>query len=443
MKKEEQKHGILKKVLIIAYYWPPAGGGGVQRWVKFVKYLRDYGWEPIVFIPENANYPVLDQTLHSDIPEDIQIWKLPVMEPYDLYNILTGKKRKEKIHPNFLSEGKKLGWKDKIAVWIRGNVFIPDARFLWIRPASRYLIKRLREVHVDAIISTGPPHSMHLIAQKVHDALKIPWVVDYRDPWTQIDYFNDLHLTTLARNTHLRLEKKVLNSCNHIVTVGKSMAEDLNHFSKVPKTVITNGYDDADFTAIQGNSSTELNITYLGVMNESRNPHAFWQAIAAIRAKNTIHPRELRIHIVGQIDVTTEQSIREAGIDEMVIRHGYVSHSRALELMSQAGMLLLVINRTSNNKTILTGKIFEYIASGKPILCIGPKDGDAADILSEVESAHVFEYDETEAIENFVTDSYRSFRNGTLISNDVNKSSKYTRKNLTEKLATVLNQITE
>ncbi len=433
----------MKKVLIIAYYWPPAGGGGVQRWVKFVKYLRDYGWEPIVFIPENASYPVLDQTLYKDIPEDIQIWKLPVMEPYDLYNMFTGKKRKEKIHPNFLSEGKKLGWKDKIAVWIRGNVFIPDARFLWIRPASKYLIKKLSEVHVDAIISTGPPHSLHLIAQNVHAACKIPWIVDYRDPWTQIDYFNDLHLTSLAKNTHLRLERKVLNECNHIVTVGKSMAEDLNLFTSVPKTVITNGYDDADFSEMQSNPSTDLNITYLGVMNESRNPHAFWQALSNIKADKTIKPEKIRIHIAGQIDTSTEQSIRDAGLDEMVTRYGYVSHSKALELMQQAGILLLVINRTTNNKTILTGKIFEYIASGKPILCIGPKDGDAADILSEVQNAHVFEYDEVEAIESFIIESYRSAENGTLVASTVSKSSKYTRKSLTQKLANVLSQVTE
>ena len=430
----------MKKVLIIAYYWPPAGGGGVQRWVKFVKYLREFNWEPVVFVPENANYPVEDLSMLSEVPEDIRIWKYPIIEPYDLYNVFTGKKKNSKIHANFLSEGKKLGWKDSVAVWIRGNFFIPDARFLWIKPAAGFLIKKLQSNPVDAIISTGPPHSVHLIAQRINSDLGFPWIVDYRDPWTQIDYFNDLKLTFFAKWIHTRLEKKVLNQCDHIITVGRSMASDLNQLTTTPKTVITNGYDTTDF--VQKDIHSEIfTISYLGVMNESRNPVAFWKALSNLREQQTIPENNLAVNIVGQIDKTTELSIKESKISDDIYLQGYVNHSKALDFMHQSDLLLLVINRTQNNKTILTGKIFEYIASGKPILCIGPKDGDAAEILKELDTASVFDYEDIEGIQNHIAQLYFHYQSGQKTAGK-NDSIKYSRKFLTEKLTTILNTIT-
>ncbi len=429
----------MKKVLIIAYYWPPSGGGGVQRWVKFAKYLGDFGWQPIVYVPKNANYSVVDASIDQDIPENIEIWQYPIFEPYHFYNLFKGKKKTEKIHPNFLSEGKKLGWKDKIAVWVRGNIFIPDARFMWILPSRRYLRQKLTDTKVDMIISTGPPHSVHLIAQNLNSTFKIPWIVDYRDPWTQIDYFDELMLTCAAKKFHQYLESKVLDQCDHIITVGKNMALDLEALTKTPKSVITNGYDDSE-VKVNPHLPLDFNITYLGVMNVSRNPTSLWQVLHDLATEKHTLINELNVKLVGQIDAESKSSIKDFRIDNVVQEIGYVSHTKALEYLQNAAILLLVINKTKNNKTILTGKIFEYIASGKPILCIGPKDGDAADILRDVENATIFEYDDVEGIKEYLLDMYHKFNAGNFSIVKTN-SSKYSRKNLTQDLAELMNKI--
>ncbi|MFZ1750173.1 MAG: hypothetical protein WAU01_08280, partial [Saprospiraceae bacterium] len=208
---------LIKKILIITYYWPPAGGGGVQRWVKFVKYLRDFGWEPVVFTVQNGQYPILDHTLIGEIPDGVEIIKEPIFEPYEWYNRFAGKAKDSKIDANFLSQGKKYSFKNKLAVWVRGNLFIPDAKRWWIRPASKRLDKYLLSNPVDAVVSTGPPHTCHMIALRLHKKYKLPWIVDYRDPWTQIDYFGDLGLTWLAKKVHQSLEKQVLDTCDAIV----------------------------------------------------------------------------------------------------------------------------------------------------------------------------------------------------------------------------------
>jgi hypothetical protein len=216
-----------KRVLIISYYWTPAGGGGVQRWVKFVKYFRDFGWEPVVYTVSNGDYPILDPTLENEVPEGVEVIRTPIWEPYDLYKTITGKKKGEKIDANFLSEGKKWSWKEKIGVFVRGNFFIPDARCFWVKPSVSYLSDYLKQHPIDAIVSTGPPHSCHLIALGVKEKFGLPWIVDYRDQWTQIDFYKELNLTWLADRRHKSLEKKVLDTCDVITPIGKTMAEDL------------------------------------------------------------------------------------------------------------------------------------------------------------------------------------------------------------------------
>jgi len=192
----------MKKALIITYYWPPSGGAGVQRWLKFVKYLREFGWEPIVYTPENPEFPEIDESLYSDIPENLTVIKTPIREPYTAYKKFIGRTKKEKINAGFLSEKKRNPFLENISVWIRGNFFIPDARLLWIKPSVKFLLKYLTGNPVDIIISTGPPHSMHIIAMKLNESLKLPWVADFRDPWTNIDFYKDLKLTSWADSRH-------------------------------------------------------------------------------------------------------------------------------------------------------------------------------------------------------------------------------------------------
>ncbi|NTW26696.1 MAG: glycosyltransferase family 4 protein, partial [Lentimicrobium sp.] len=187
-----------RRVLIISYYWPPSGGAGVQRWLKFVKYLRESGWEPVVYVPENPEYPAIDESLAKDIPDGIEIIKTPIWEPYSFYKKLIGAGKGERINAGFLSEKKRPGLTEQFSIWLRGNFFIPDARKFWIRPSISFLTRYLEKHPVDAIVSTGPPHSMHMIALGVKKRTGLPWLADFRDPWTNIDFYHELMLTTWA-----------------------------------------------------------------------------------------------------------------------------------------------------------------------------------------------------------------------------------------------------
>lgn len=432
---------MAKKVLIVTYYWPPAGGGGVQRWVKFVKYLRDYGWEPIVFTADGADYPVLDLSLASEIPLSAEVIKHMIIEPYTLYKLISGKKSKEKIDPNFLSQGKQLNWKDKLAVWVRGNLFIPDARFLWIRPAAKAIDKYLVSHDIDAIISTGPPHSCHLIAKQVAKKHHLPWIVDFRDPWTGIDYFDDLRLSSFALSRHKRLEKSVLDHASCVITVGKTMAADLAKITDSRIEVITNGFDESDRPQQRAITHDGFEISYIGTMNDARNPLGFWQAIANIKQSQPSVYNNIRINLVGAPELIVIQSIERFSISECINYVGYVTHKEALQYLDKAAVLLLIINNTSNNKSILTGKIFEYLMVKKPILCIGPQDGDAADIIHRAQAGVVLDYKAVDSISDFIMQQYQMFVNGSDVRmrGDIEQ---YSRTSLTQKLATVLNEIT-
>ena len=432
----------MKKVLIITYYWPPAGGGGVQRWVKFVRYLKDFGWEPIVYTAEHAEYPILDDSLVEEIQMGTTVIKHTIREPYVIYKKLTGKAESDKIDANFLSQGKKLGWKDKLAVWIRGNVFIPDARFLWISPSVKFLTQYMKNNHVDAVISTGPPHSCHLIAYHIKKKFTLPWIVDYRDPWTQIDYFDDLALTKWARKKHENLEKKILNSSDIIVTVGKTMASDLLQLTANRIETITNGFDDSDRVGQDIEPDHFFSITYIGTMNDARNPEGLWKALSVLKSKG--HPliSDIKIQLVGKPETVVREGVKKYNLENVVEFIGYVSHKQAIKYQNSSQVLLLIINRTSNNKSILTGKIFEYLASQRPILCIGPADGDAAEILTKTGAGVVIDYDDTDGIINFLEQNYEKFISGIDTSN-LSDIEIYSRRTLTAKYAGLLDELTQ
>jgi glycosyltransferase involved in cell wall biosynthesis len=423
----------LKKVLIICYYWPPAGGGGVQRWLKFTKYLPEYGWEPIVYVPENPDYPLLDPSLECEISSLVNIIKHPIREPYDYFRKLTGIGKQKKLDPGFLSQGKKLNWKQKLGVWVRGNIFIPDARCMWIKPSVSFLKKYLKENPVDQLISTGPPHSCHVIGAKLKAATGLPWLADLRDPWTQIDYFNDLKLNFITRYAHQRLEKKTLDAADIVTVVGPTMAEMLGNITSTPIKVITNGYDEMDFGGIEVKMDEAFSITYIGTINDAQNPHTLWKALEQL--KYEAHPlmSKLRIRIVGTAEQSVKDSISDHGLEKWVHYTGYVSHTESIRYQRSTQLLLLLINNTWNNKLIVTGKVFEYITSGRPIICIGPKDGDAAKIVYETQTGSVFNYREDIELTEQIKSYFYNYKKNKLKS-DPKKILNYSRKKLTENL---------
>lgn len=430
----------MKKVLVITYYWPPSGGAGVQRWLKFVKYLRQYGWEPVVFTVADGEFPERDDSLLKDIPEGIEIIREPIKEPYLLYKLFIGRGRKEKIHAGFLTEKKKSSLLQNIAVWIRGNFFIPDARMLWIKPSVNNLHKWLEQNKVDALVSTGPPHSCHLIALRLKKLTGIPWLADFRDPWTKIDYYKDLKLTARADRKHHRLEREVISNADAVVTVGKTMQEEFAALVSRDIDCITNGYDDEDITKENVVPDKEFSIAHVGTMVKTRNPVALWQALSELLKEEPEFKNYLLLKLVGKVDVTVQESLKQYGLINNVKFIDYLSHEDVVKVQRQSQILLLVINRTHNAKGVLTGKLFEYMAARRPVICIGPVDGDAAEIINETQCGKTVDYDDVNSLKKIVNEYYMQYMNHKLNASSVNIE-KYSRKILTEKLSQVLNRI--
>jgi glycosyltransferase involved in cell wall biosynthesis len=431
----------MKSVLVISYYWPPSGGAGVQRWLKFVKYLRNYGWEPMVYTPENPESPETDNSLYKDIPENLRIIKQPIWEPYNFYKQFIGKGKKEKIQAAFLSEKKRNSFTEGLSVWIRGNLFIPDARKFWIRPSVRFLLEFLLKNPADLIISTGPPHSMHWIAKQVSETASIPWIADFRDPWTNIDFYKDLKLTSLADRKHHYMELEVLRKASAVIVISESMANDFNQIYPRSYEVITNGFDEDDLE-IKDNPELDkkFSIAHIGTLVSSRNPVILWDALKSIIDEETDFCTHLQIKLAGRVDFSVMESIEQAGLTEFAKKIDYLPHDDVIKIQQRSQVLLLLVNNTPNAKSILTGKIFEYLAAKRPILCIAPTDGDAAKIIIETNSGLVSDFTDLQTLKKNILIFYHLYLEGKLISQSKNIE-RYSRKALTGRLAVLMNKV--
>ncbi len=433
--------GTLRKVLIITYYWPPSGGAGVQRWLKFSKYLREYGWEPVIYTPENPEAPAVDHSLEKDIPEGITVIKLPIFEPYSAYKRFVGMKPGEKVNAGFLQEKEKPGRAEGFAVWLRGNFFIPDARRFWINPSVKFLTKYLKDNPVDAIVSTGPPHSMHLIAMQLNRTFNIPWLADFRDPWTGIDFYHQLKLTSLANKLHHKLEKKVLLSATEVTVISRDMMNEFIGIVERTYKLVTNGYDEEDISPLPQNQlDDEFTVSHIGSLNSARNPVKLWKALAEMADQNPLFAKSLKVKLVGKVDIGVIKSIEGFGLTKYLTRIEYMPHREVMNEIQKSQVLLLLINDTPNAKGILTGKIFEYLGSGRPILNIGPEDGDAAVILRDTEAGQTADYLNEKAMQLILTEYFIKFSEQRLVSNTKNQL-KYSRKVLTKQIAGILDEM--
>jgi hypothetical protein len=427
----------MKKVLIITYYWIPSGGAGVQRWVKFAKYLRQYGWEPIIYTPENPEYPSIDHSFEKDIPADITVLKTSIWEPYNVYRNLTGKKN-QAINAGFISENKKQSWKDKLSIWIRGNFLIPDPRRFWIKPSVRFLSDYLKENPVDAIITTGPPHSMHLIGMGLKKNFpSLPWVADFRDPWTNIDFYKDLNLTWLADKIHHKLEREVIQNADTVLVVSRGMEEEFAPMKPKKLQVITNGYDESDVQVGTLTLDGRFSISHIGTLNAARNPRIVWKVLSEICAENVDFKKDLQIQLVGKVDFSVLEDIQSYGLQEQLLKIDYLSHSEAIAKQNSSQVLMLLINQSGNAKGILTGKFFEYLAAKRPILAVGPTDGDAAVVLNETGAGVIVDFADEQAAKTAIQNYYNQYKKGTL-SVQSESVERFSRRSLTGELAGLL-----
>ncbi len=420
----------MNKVLIITYYWPPSGGAGVQRWLKFAKYLPQYGWQPHIYTPENPEAPATDTSLEKDVPPEAVIVKRKIFEPYSFYKKFTGKKGN--VNAGFLSEDKdsRKKWTERLSIWIRGNLFIPDARVMWVKPSIKFLEKYIVENDIKIVVSTGPPHSMHLIANALKKKLDIKWIADFRDPWTNIDFYKDLMLTPFSDRKHHRLEQMVLKNADEVITIGNTMAQELAALRKADVRVITNGYDEDDFKGYKHTKNKGFNIVHTGSINADRNHAIFWKALSKLCRENSKFAEDLTITFVGKLDYSVYDDLEKSGLKSKTRIVKYLPHNQIVEYMFEADVLYLPLNNTPNAKGVLSGKFFEYLAVGRPIIGIGHPAGDAAEIMKESQAGVIVDFDDlqgfTEALWKFYSEKDKDFHS--------RGREKYSRRQLTAEL---------
>ncbi|KEY19167.1 glycosyl transferase family 1 [Kaistella antarctica] len=424
-----------KKILIITYYWPPAGGPGVQRWLKFVKYLPDFGWNPTVFIPENPSYPIIDETLTKEVSDDLDIIKTKIWEPYQLAEIF-GKDNK-KFKAGQFDVGKNQSWKSKLSIWVRGNFFIPDARVFWVKPSVEYLKTYLKENQFDAFVTTGPPHSMHLIGLELKKEFpSLKWIADFRDPWTEISYYKHLKLTKSADQKHGNLEQKVFETAD--ITLATSFADAENFRKKRANAFcITNGFDQYVVDEKIEQKSSTFTLSYIGVLEQLRNPKALWNVLNELVSENEDFKNDFQLKFVGRIDDKILNEIEQTSLRNSMNNLGYLSHSEANLEMANSDLLLITNFPDDSSKGIIPGKIFEYLATGKQIISFGPKESDVKKILEETNAGKHFAYDDESELKMFLLQKFEEWKSGTTHSQTQNIK-QFSRRNLTKKLTELL-----
>ena len=437
----------MNRVLIITYYWPPSGGSGVQRWLKMSKYFPENGWQPVIYTADGAEYPVEDLSLVKDVAPKAEVLRHKIIEPYSFYKKFLGIKKDEKIKAGFINEGKKKSsWKENISVWLRGNLFIPDARCWWIKPSVRFLKKYLETNPVDAIISTGPPHSMHLIAKELHKKFNIPWIADFRDPWTDIDFFSELKLTKRSLKKHHKLQYQVLTEANKVVTVGWDWAKGLENHGAKDVAVITNGYDfNIEEKLRKVELSADFTMSHVGIVGAARNAVRFWEALGELVKEDTLEDfsKSLKVRLIGQVDNSVIESIKKNDLESYVEIIPYIPHEEVIVEQSSSQVLLLFINNSPNAKGIMTGKIFEYMASGRPIFAIGPTDGDTAIILDKTKSGVIVDFDDKEGIKNVIIDLFNKYKENQLVTKKNEIVENYSRRSLAKEYVNLIKKIVE
>lgn len=425
----------MKKVLIITYYWPPSGGAGVQRWLKFAKYLPEFGWQPVILTvdPQFASYPQRDESLSKEVGPGCIVYTTKSFELYNLYKWIS--RKKEVPYGGFANESKESLFQ-KISKFLRGNFLLPDPRKGWNKYALKKAGDLIRNFQIDTVITTSPPHSTQLIGLELKKRFPIRWIADLRDPWTDIYYYDQFKHTALARKIDRNYERKVVENADLLISVSEDVKRIFAEKSLQPiaaKTiVIPNGFDSEDFQVEPVVDETKKVITYTGTISEAYDVDSL---LAALHQMSDTWKEKLLIRFVGKVPEMVVSKFKETGFD--VEQVGYVDHKKSVEYLLRSDLLLLVIPRVSNNKGILTGKFFEYLASGKPVLAIGPTDGDLAQIIAETRCGKIFDYADSAGMKQFIVHELEQ-----TVTNDISeKVTQFSRRELTRKLGDCLKSL--
>lgn len=428
----------MKRLLILSYYFPPSGGPGVQRVLKFVRYLPEFGWMPTVVTvdPQHAAYPDVDEQLTEEIPAAVDVYRTRSWDPYAMYARVMGREKSTSVGVGFLGEDQS-DVRHRISRWIRANIFLPDARVGWVPFAYARSLQIANEQNFDAILTSGPPHSTHLSGLLLARKTGLPWIADFRDPWTEIDFYDELPMTMMARRLDASLERAVLRRVDGLTVVGPSMRRLYEPRTSIDIATIFNGFDERDFTKVEAKTSSTFEILHVGNMNAARNPHALWDALGEIRAPETMP--ELRIRLIGNVDPAVERSYSAAGLVEIVETMAYVPHEEAVRQIAAAPVLLLAINHVRGAEGILTGKLYEYLASRGSVLGIGPPTGDAAAVIDQTGAGAMYGFEDASGIASFIQRAYDAWKEGRAIRSHASTPvESFSRREQTRRLAAYL-----
>ncbi len=428
-------------MLLITYYWPPSGGAGVQRWLKLTDYLVQLGWEVHVVTvdPKEASYPLIDDSLVSEVNPKVILYKTKTFEILNLYKKINNKKQIP--YAGFANEGK-IGLLQNVSRFIRGNFFIPDARVGW----NKYALKKAEEIilkeKIKTVVTTSPPHSSQLIGLALKKKFDIKWVADLRDPWTDIYYYDKMNHTRIAKKIDAGYEKNVLDNADNILVVSDFIKQQFakkssnNIANKI--TIIPNGFDEKNFN--KSNLDTfEKNekfvISYNGTIASNYSIDAFVDGLKKLIKKEG--QLNFKLQFTGSVDSTTKNKLIET-FNDLVKFNSHVSHLESIEILKKSDLLLLSIPNIKNNEGILTGKLFEYLASQKPILCIGPTNGDAAKIISECYAGATIDNKDFELAYQFLSENYNLWKSNSTTNLKSSNYLRYSRKTQAKQISNLM-----
>lgn len=436
----------MKKLLFVIYYWPPAGGPGSQRAVKFTKYLPEFGWQPIILTVKRGEFPYLDPSLKEDIPKTIKTYRTKSWEPFLFYKKVTGRKTEETL-PVGLLTWEKGSINEKIAAWVRANIFVPDARIGWFPFAVYMGLKIIKKEEIDLIFTSSPPHSLQLIGMTLKYKTGLPWVCELRDPWIEIRYYQYLKRLFWTEKLDTALERRTLLKADQVITVSDALSrgfkQKLGYVPNNKFNVVPNGYDELDYEALGEGRVTRFKIIHTGNLLAHQNPRVLWRSLQQIFQNYPKIKQHLKIVLIGKIHKDILKSLRDYNFKQYVEIQGFIPHRQVLKEITTSTILLLVVPEIENNEGIVTGKLFEYIGSGKPILGIGPPKGDAGKIISKFKQSIICDYQDVESCYGFIERMYKLWLKDTLPESDLRLRRPYSRKILTQNLAEQFNRLIE
>ena len=403
-----------KKVLIITYYWPPSGGSGVQRWLKFTKYLPSLGWKPYIFTPANPSFAIRDESLLRDVPEEAEIIHFPIWEPYEAFFKLSGLfgGSRKSAKPTDLVSVKKKSIFQQVSTWVRGNFFIPDPRVFWVKPSVKFLLKYLNDHGIKTIITTGPPHSVHLIGLNLkRKKTSLKWIADFRDPWSEWGFLDSLRVGSIARSIHRKLEAQVTKTADEVITITPFYVRKFEKLSGRPVKLLTNGYDEEDFKNLAIMKHEKFILRHAGIVNEKCDPRPFMLAVKNLLLQQTALRSELVIDFVGEVHPDFKAFVQNDDVLKKITTFTpTIPHKQLMKFYGESAILLLVLTGYKDAEGYMPGKLFEYLATGLPVLGIGPEQGDAAMLLNHTGAGVMIDGSHEAAIQAFILEKLEAWK---------------------------------